>query len=189
MLPSRSSFVLFFSEEVTVMRIRALITGVSLVAVLCLVWALPLGAEKNAEPEQEMKIKGLGFDQLAQTPVVLLGNEKETLLPIWIGLCEARSIEIGLSGIVPPRPLTYDMVAAMVRTMNAEVRRVVITDVRDRVFYAQVEMSVGGKVSRIDTRPSDAIALAARMESPIFVRNAVIEKAALMDSDVVREEL
>jgi uncharacterized protein len=182
--------VLFFSEEVTAMRIKAMIAGASLGAVLCLVWTLPLVAEKRAEPEQEMKIEGLGFDQLTQTPVILLANEKkETMLPIWIGLCEARSIEIGLSGAVPPRPLTYDMVAAIVRSMNAEVKRIIITDVRDQVYYAQVEMSVGGKLSRIDARPSDALALAARMESPIFVRNAVIEKAALLDSDVVRREL
>ena len=140
------------------MRKRVLVTGAVLFAVLCLVWTLPLGAEKNGEQEQEMKIQGLGFDQLMQAPVVLLANEKkETMLPIWIGLCEARSIEIGLSGAVPPRPLTYDMVAAIVRSVNAEVKRIIITDLRDQVYYAQVEMSVGGKMSRIDARPSDAL--------------------------------
>jgi len=172
------------------MRIRGLIAGASFLIVLCFALTLPLRAEKKPEPEQEMEIRGLGFDQLTQSPVVLLANsKKETLLPIWIGLCEARSIEIGLSGEVPPRPLTYDMVAAVVRSLNAEVKRIVITDVRDQVYYAQIEMSVGGKLSRIDARPSDALALAARMESPIFVRNSVIEKAALIDSDVVQREL
>jgi bifunctional DNase/RNase len=172
------------------MRIRGLITVASLLTVICLALTLPLSAEKKSEPEQEMEIQGLGFDQLTQSPVVLLANKKkETMLPIWIGLCEARSIEIGLSGAVPVRPLTYDMVAAMVRSMNAEVKRIIITDLRDQVYYAQVEMSVGGKLSRIDARPSDAIALAARMESPIFVRNSVIEKSALIDSDVVQREL
>lgn len=172
------------------MRIRGLIAGASLLTVLSLALALPLRAEKKPEPEQEMEIQGLGFDQLTQTPVVLLANKKkENMLPIWIGLCEARSIEIGMSGAVPPRPLTYDMVAAMVRSLDAEVKRIVITDLRDQVYYAQVEMSVGGKLSRIDARPSDALALAARMESPIFVRNSVIEKAALIESDVVQREL
>jgi uncharacterized protein len=147
-------------------------------------------ADENGGPEQEMVIEGLGFDQTAQTPVVLLADKKSgAVLPIWIGLCEARSIEIGLSGIVPPRPLTYDMIAAMVRTMEADVTKIVITDIRDRVYYAQVVMLVNGKVSRIDARPSDAIALASRMKSPIFVKKSVIEKAALKASDAVRREL
>ena len=137
-----------------------------------------------------MEIEALGFDRVTQTPIVLLTDKKkETVLPIWIGLCEARSIEIGLSGVIPPRPLTYDLVAAMVRTLNAEVKRVVITDLRDQVFYAQVVMSVNGKVSNIDARPSDAIALATRMKSPIYVNKSVIRKAALSDSGALQREL
>ncbi|KAB2832002.1 MAG: bifunctional nuclease family protein, partial [Candidatus Dadabacteria bacterium] len=111
------------------------------------------------------------------------------VLPIWIGLCEARSVEIGMSGVVPPRPLTYDLMAAMLRTLDAEVTRIVITDLRDRVFYAQVVLSVNGRVSRIDARPSDALALASRMKSPIFVDKSVIRKAALTDSDAPKREL
>jgi len=142
-------------------------------------------AEKSEEKaEQEMEIKGIAFDQKVQSPVVLLTDkEQNTVLPIWIGLCEARSIELGLSEIVVPRPLTYDLMAAIIRTMGAKVERIVIVDLRDEVFYAQVEVSVGGKVSKIDARPSDAIALASRMNSPIFVKKTVLEKAALLDSD------
>ena len=153
--------------------------------------SVALGVEKkNEDALQEMKIEALGFDRVTQTPIVLLTDKKkETVLPIWIGLCEARSIEIGLSGVIPPRPLTYDLVAAMVRTLNAEVKRVVITDLRDQVFYAQVVMSVNGKVSNIDARPSDAIALATRMKSPIYVNKSVIRKAALSDSGALRREL
>jgi bifunctional DNase/RNase len=153
--------------------------------------SVALGVEKKDEDSlQEMEIEALGFDRVTQTPIVLLTDKKkETVLPIWIGLCEARSIEIGLSGVIPPRPLTYDLVAAMVRTLNAEVKRVVITDLRDQVFYAQVVMSVNGKVSNIDARPSDAIALATRMKSPIFVNKSVIRKAALSDSGALRREL
>ncbi len=141
-------------------------------------------AEKGEEKaEQEMEIKGLVFDQKAQSPVVLLTNkEQDTVFPIWIGLCEARSIELELSEKVAPRPLTYDLIAAIIRTMKAKVERIVIVDVRDGVFYAQVEFSVNGKVLKIDARPSDAIALALRMNSPIFVKKTVLEKAALLDS-------
>lgn len=148
------------------------------------------GEKKSDDNLEEMKIEALGFDRTTDTPVVLLTDKKkETVLPIWIGLCEARSLEIGMSGIVPPRPFTYDLMAAMLRTLNAEVRRVVITDLRDRVFYAQVVLSVNGKISMIDARPSDAIALASRMNSPIFVDKSVIRKAALTDSGALKREL
>jgi bifunctional DNase/RNase len=134
--------------------------------------------KQNKPDEEEMIIKGVGFDQQAQSPVVLLTDKKqEKVLPIWIGLCEARAIDVGLSGEVTPRPFTYDFVAAIVRTMRAKVEKIVIVDLRDQVFYAQVEISVGGTISKIDARPSDALALASRMEAPIFVRESVLQKA------------
>src|SRR5579885_2157120 len=104
-------------------------------------------------------------------------EEEEKVLPIWIGLCEARAIGLGLSGDVTPRPFTYDLVAAIIRTMKAKVERIIIVDLRDQVFYAQVEISVNGMVSKIDARPSDALALASRMGAPIFVKKSVLEKA------------
>ncbi len=173
------------------MRIRSGSISMSFCVIAFVAVSAALGVEKkNGDDLQEMEITALGFDQVTQTPIVLLTDKKkETVLPIWIGLCEARSIEIGLSGAIPPRPLTYDLVAAMVRTLNAEVKRIVITDLRDQVFYAQVVMSVNGKVSNIDARPSDAIALASRMKSPIFVDKSVIRKAALSDSGVLEREL
>ncbi|MGH7891126.1 MAG: bifunctional nuclease family protein [Thermodesulfobacteriota bacterium] len=173
------------------MSIRSGSTGMAFCVIVFVAVSVALGVEKKDEDSlQEMEIEALGFDRVTQTPVVLLTDKKkETVLPIWIGLCEARSIEIGLSGVIPPRPLTYDLVAAMVRTLNAEVKRVVITDLRDQVFYAQVVMSVNGKISNIDARPSDAIALATRMKSPIFVNKSVIRKAALSDSGALRREL
>lgn len=140
--------------------------------------------EEQIDAEEEMMINGVGFDPQAKTPVVFLSDKKQkNVLPIWIGLCEARAIELGRSGQVTPRPLTYDMVAAIVRTMKAKVERIVITDLRDQVFYAQVEISHNGTVSKIDARPSDAIALASRMGAPIFVRKSVIEKSRAMDEE------
>ncbi|HSC35730.1 MAG TPA: bifunctional nuclease family protein [Thermodesulfobacteriota bacterium] len=173
------------------MSIRSGSIGTAFCVIAFVAVSAALGVEKkNGDDLQEMEITALGFDQVTQTPIVILTDKKkETVLPIWIGLCEARSIEIGLSGAIPPRPLTYDLVAAMVRTLNAEVKRIVITDLRDQVFYAQVVMSVNGKVSNIDARPSDAIALASRMKSPIFVDKSVIRKAALSDSGVLEREL
>ncbi|HEX3036200.1 MAG TPA: bifunctional nuclease family protein [Thermodesulfobacteriota bacterium] len=151
---------------------------------ISLAFSLSVGTQEkqNKVEEEEMVIKGIGFDQQAQTPVVVLSDKKqEKLLPIWVGLCEARSIELGLSNQVAPRPLTYDMIAAIVRSMNAKVKRIVIVDLRDQVFYAQIEVSVNGTVSTIDARPSDALALASRMGAPIFVRKSVLEKSAAED--------
>ncbi|MGQ0793699.1 MAG: bifunctional nuclease family protein [Deltaproteobacteria bacterium] len=130
--------------------------------------------------EEQMYIQGIGFDAESRTPVVFLTDkERKKALPIWIGICEARSIGLSLSNEVAPRPLAYDMVAAMVRAMKGKVERVVIVDLRDKVFYAQIEISAGGAVSKIDARPSDAIALAARMRSPIYVNKSVLERASI----------
>lgn len=144
---------------------------------------------KQKEAEQvQMDISGIGFDQMAQTPVVLLlDKQSEKVLPIWIGLCEARAIEIGMSGEVTPRPFTYDLVAAIIRTMKAKIERVVIVDLRDQVFYAQVEVSVNGNTLKIDARPSDALALASRMNAPVFVTRSVFENAATIGPKVEKK--
>lgn len=137
---------------------------------------------KESPDEVEMVLRGVLLDQQMQTPVVLLTDkENKRVIPIWIGLCEARSIEIGHSNTVMPRPFTYDLLAAIVRTMNAKIDRVRIIDLRDGVFYAQVEVSFNGKVSKIDARPSDAIALATRLGVPIFVRKSLLEKVKTME--------
>lgn len=148
-------------------------------SILILISTFCVFAENKVDKsEEEMFISGIGFDRQAQTPVVLLlGKESKKILPIWIGLCEARSIELSLSGEVAPRPLTYDMVAALIRTLKAKVERVTIVDLRDRVYYAQIEVSLNGNVSKIDARPSDALALGLRMGVPIFVKKSVLDKA------------
>lgn len=184
-------FVIFFTTEVKAMINRRILRGFAAAVVVLLLVSYAVGADKDGDDgERRMEILGLGFDRITQSPVVLLTDkEKETVLPIWIGLCEARSIEIGRSGLIPPRPLTYDMIAAVIRTLNGEIKKIVVSDLRDQVFYAQVVISVNGKLSKIDARPSDAIALASRMESPIFVKDSVIEKASLLESDVERRGL
>ena len=140
--------------------------------------------KQKGEHEIEVAIKGLLFDQEAQAPIVILENKTDKALrPVWIGLCEARSIEIGRSETVTPRPLTYDMMAAVFRTLKANVDKVVIVDLRDQVYYAQVFVSSNGSVSIIDARPSDALALAERMSAPIFVRESVLDKAAVINPE------
>ena len=179
-------FVIFFHTEVKAMINRRILRGFAAAAIVISLVSYAVSADKDGnDGERKMEILGLGFDRITHSPVVLLTDkEKETVLPIWIGLCEARSIEIGRSGLIPPRPLTYDMIAAIIRTLNGEVKKIVVSDLRDQVFYAQVVISVNDKLSKIDARPSDAIALASRMNSPIYVKNSVIEKASVLESDV-----
>lgn len=142
----------------------------------------------KASEQVQMDISGIGFDQMAQSPVVLLVDKpREKLLPIWIGLCEARAIEIGMSGEVTPRPFTYDLVAAIIRTMKAKIEKVIIVDLRDQVFYAQVEVSVNGNTLKVDARPSDALALASRMNAPVFVTRSVLENAATIEPKVEKK--
>ena len=175
-------FVIFLVKEVYIMRKAILFTGISVFTLLFTVSFSVLAKKDEDASDTEMVIKGVMFDQNTQTPVVLLSDEdQKAVIPIWIGLCEARSIEIGLSDAVAPRPMTYDLIAAVIRTLNAKVDRIVIVDIRDQVYYAQVEISVNGKVSKIDARPSDAIALASRMNSPIYVKKSVIDKAAVLE--------
>ena len=164
------------------MRKATLLASIAVITVLFIITFSVRAGKSEDTSDREMVIKGMVFDQATQAPVVLLSDdEQNVVLPIWIGLCEARSIEIGLSDIVPPRPMTYDLIAAVIRTLKAKVDRIVIVDIRDQVYYAQVEISVNGKVSKIDARPSDALALASRMNSPIYVKKSVIDKAAVLD--------
>lgn len=132
---------------------------------------------------EEMVIGGIAFDKITGTPVVILsgGEKSKKMLPVWIGLCEARAIELGSTEAVAPRPMTYDLVAAIVRTLEAKIERIVIVDLRDNVYYAEVQLSVNGKTKVIDARPSDAIALALRMSAPIFVKKSVLDKSPLVD--------
>jgi len=151
-------------------------------------FGVSFGSAKAEEVQEEIQktdglseivIKGVAFDRAVNSPVVVLSDKTfKREFPIWIGMCEARSIELGVSNIIPPRPLTYDFFAALVRTLKAKVEKVVIVDLRDNVFYAEVVLSVGGQTTKIDARPSDAIALAARMGVPIYIKNSVAEKSA-----------
>lgn len=154
----------------------------ALLALAALCFTVPALAEGGSEGDEllELSITGLVFDNSVKSPVVILHDKgAKRDIPIWIGMCEARSIELGIAEIIPPRPLTYDLFAALLRTLDAKVERVVIVDLRDKVFYARVELTSPTGPHTIDARPSDALALAARMGSPIFIKRSVAEKSTL----------
>ena len=136
--------------------------------------------------EVEMKVKSLMMDPVTQMPIVILRDSGgEAVLPIWVGLFEANAIALQLEKVETPRPMTHDLLRAVLNQMDAKVERIVITDLKENTFYATLHVTRSGERLSIDSRPSDAIALALRTDSPIFVSTEVIEKAKKND---LREE-
>jgi bifunctional DNase/RNase len=132
--------------------------------------------------EHRMEIKGLMLDPSSNLPIVILREEQgQRLLPIWIGVFEANAIALRIDGFVPPRPMTHDLLASTFRELGAAIEKVVICDLKDTTFYALIHLQQGDKSLTIDSRPSDAIALAVRMEAPIFVLGSVLDKAQAAD--------
>ena len=126
-----------------------------------------------------MKVGGLAVDPMTKTPIVLLRDEEgDRTLPIWIGLLEATSLATQLEGINVSRPMTHDLLSTVVDEAGAKVVRIEVTELRDNTFYAVIHLDVGGEIHVIDSRPSDAIALALRTDSPIYVASAVLEASA-----------
>jgi bifunctional DNase/RNase len=120
-----------------------------------------------------MKVRRVALDQ-QNNPVVLLVDDDETVaLPIWIGQAEAMAIAMRLQSVQPPRPMTHDLLQAVLEQLSATVTRVVISDVKDATYYAEIHLTRNGTAFVIDSRPSDAIALALRAEAPIFVEDKV----------------
>lgn len=126
--------------------------------------------------EIEVKIRALMMDPNSGTPIIILKDvSSETMLPIWVGAYEANAIALEIEKIAPQRPMTHDLLRNLIVEMGAQVERVVVTDLRDNTFFAVIEMSTNdGSTLMLDSRPSDAIALALRADCPIFVDMDVI---------------
>jgi uncharacterized protein len=138
----------------------------------------------------EMVIYGVSFDLVGKQPIVLLKTtDGNKFLPIWIGHPEAAAILMKLQGATTPRPMTHDLVTDMLTQLDAQVVRITVTELRDSTFYAQITVQQDGSEIEIDSRPSDAIALAIRAEAPIFVADRVIEESAIeFEGEEVNEE-
>jgi uncharacterized protein len=125
-----------------------------------------------------MSIKGLMLDPMSNSPIVVLKDDDEKLfLPIWVGIFEANAIALQLENIITPRPMTHDLLRNMINELDARVTRIVINDLKDATFFAQIRLLIRDKTLEIDARPSDAIALALRTEAPIFVTQSVLDQA------------
>ena len=127
-----------------------------------------------------MVIYGVSFDLVGKQPIVLLKTaEGNKFLPIWIGHPEAAAILMKLQGAETPRPMTHDLVTAMLAQLEARVTRITVTELRDNTFFASITLAVNGRELEIDSRPSDALALAVRSGAPIFAAEEVIAESAI----------
>ena len=131
---------------------------------------------------KEMRIVGITIDPVTQSPIVIL-RDRENLntLPIWIGILEANAIAVGLEKVALPRPMTHDLIKNILDEFEMKLLRIEVTDIRDNTYYAALYLESNGKTFVLDSRPSDAIAIALRTGSPIMVRDTVMDKAVKVE--------
>jgi hypothetical protein len=128
----------------------------------------------------EVRVAHLGLDRTTNTPVVILQErEGERVLPIWIGPAEASAIAMELAGVKFSRPLTHDLLKQVIVGLGAELRKVIITQVKDNTYFAELHIYRGDTVIQIDARPSDSIALALRLKAPIFTNENLLELTSI----------
>lgn len=141
---------------------------------------------------REMVIYGVSFDMVGKQPIVLLKTADDNkFLPIWIGHPEAAAILMKLQGSSPPRPMTHDLVTDILGQLDAKVVKISVTELRENTFYARISVVMNGTELEIDSRPSDALALAVRSDAPIYAADDVIEENAIEfeQEDVDQEEI
>ena len=143
--------------------------------------------------EVEMKIRGLTMDPVTQMPIVVLKDVNgNTVLPIWVGIFEANAIALEIEKVSTPRPMTHDLLKTVLLGLNAGVRKVVVSDLKDDTFFAVIWLDKDGELITVDSRPSDALALALRLDCPIYVDDSVLKNSkmtATVNEKVQSEEL
>jgi uncharacterized protein len=135
-----------------------------------------LGREGNVEVE--MKIRGLMMDPMTNMPIVVLKDSSgDAVLPIWVGIYEANAIALEIEKVTTPRPMTHDLIKILLMGLDASITKVVVSELKDDTFYALIWLEREGKLMSIDSRPSDALALALRHDCPIFVEDKVLQSS------------
>ena len=141
--------------------------------------------------EVEMKIRGLMMDPVTNMPVVVLKDVgSEMVLPIWVGIYEANAIALEIEKVTTPRPLTHDLIRNLLHAVDARVHKIVVSELREETFYAVIWLELEGHIISVDSRPSDALAVALRMDCPIYVADDVLKasKQASASADRVSQE-
>lgn len=143
--------------------------------------------------EVEMKIRGLMMDPVTNMPIVILKDVNgNAILPIWVGVYEANAIALEIEKVSTPRPMTHDLMKSILQGLSAGVRKVVVSELKDDTFYAVIWLEKDGELISVDSRPSDALALALRVDCPIYVEDSVLKSsrmAAAVSEKVNNEEL
>lgn len=143
--------------------------------------------------EIEMRIRALMMDPATNSPIVVLKDVgSDSVLPIWVGLYEAQAIALEIEKVTTPRPMTHDLIKNVLTGLEANVRKVVVSELRDDTFFAVIWMERDGQIISIDSRPSDALALALRLDCPIFVDEQVMKsskQAAPVSDKAAQEEM
>ena len=131
----------------------------------------------------EMSIKGLMVDPITNTPIVILRDKDgQRVLPIWVGVFEANAIALQIENVTTPRPMTHDLLKNVIQDLRGRIEKIVVSDLKENTFYALIHLRKNGHSIEVDARPSDAIALALRTRSPIFVEEAVIQNARSVEN-------
>ncbi|MFQ5803030.1 MAG: bifunctional nuclease family protein [Candidatus Methylomirabilales bacterium] len=136
-----------------------------------------------------MTVRGIALDPITNMPIIILKDQDEKrALPIWVGIFEANAIALELEKIATPRPMTHDLIKNILDGVGASVQQIIVNDLKENTFFAVIEVNYNGNVVNIDSRPSDAIALALRLNAPIFVTDKVVSKAKSMDIAEEKED-
>ena len=139
---------------------------------------------------QKMEVHGVNLDVMTNQPVVILKDgDSKRFLPIWIGQFEATSILMELQGVKPSRPLTHDLLRSIIDSLKLKVLKIVINDIKDGTFFAQIYLKNKVSEFNLDARPSDAIALAVRVQAPIYAEDKVVKKASIVSEEGEEEEV
>lgn len=137
----------------------------------------------GATMEVEMKIRGLMMDPVTNMPIVILKDlDGNSVLPIWVGVYEANAIALEIEKVTTPRPMTHDLIKNLLMGMGSGLRKVVVSELKDDTFYAVIWMERDGEMVAIDSRPSDALALALRLDCPIFVEDDVLKSSKVSNA-------
>ena len=144
-------------------------------------------------PEVEMKIRGLMMDPVTNMPIVILKDVNgDSVLPIWVGIYEANAIALEIEKVSTPRPMTHDLIKNLLTGLDTHVHKVVVNELREDTFYAVIWLERDGHIISVDSRPSDALAIALRLDCPIFVEDEVLKsskQASAVSDRVSSEEL
>ena len=141
-------------------------------------------------PEVKLKVHGVVSDPKTETQIVILRDEKNLeILPIWVGVAEGNSIRFALEGVIPPRPMSHDLLKGLIEQLGAQVQKIVVNEMKNNTYYATIYLKTGQNIHTVDSRPSDAIALALRTTAPIYATSDVLKKKITENIDAWIQQL